>query len=163
MSCAFGVDAHPTLCAGICLINSAGKLVDAREPSPSVEEKDGFVQYVAKNSRFARSLFGNLLLKSLQGRVDKTLKMVYPKNPDAADEELATEIRRNSQDFGASEVIASGLILPPPRSLSTLLAKYNGPLLVFQGELDPLNNARKRADTIQEQYPNATMVRVQAG
>lgn len=116
-----------------------------------------------KRSKPARTLAGKALLESLRGRIGKTLKMVYPTNPDAADDQLAEEIRRNSYDYGAVEVLASGLILPPPRSLSELLQKFNGPLLVFQGELDPLNNTRQRADRIQQQYPSATIVRVQAG
>lgn len=116
-----------------------------------------------KRSSALRSLFGKALLRSLQGRVQKTLKKVYPVNPEAADEELAKEILRNSTDYGATAVIGSGFILPPPRSLSRLLSMYNGPLLVFQGVLDPLNNTRNRADTILQQYPAATIVQVQGG
>lgn len=116
-----------------------------------------------EESRTARVLAGEILLRSLRGRIQKTLRAVYPTNPAAADEELAYNIRRDSLDYGAVEVLASGVILPPPRSLTELLNQYNGPLLVFQGELDPLNNAKERANKIEAQYPQATVVRVNAG
>lgn len=93
----------------------------------------------------------------------RTLKFVYPTNPGAADEQLAHNIMRDSFDYGAADVLASGLILPPPRSLTQLLRQYEGPLLVFQGDLDPLNGAADRAERIKMQYPKATVVHVQAG
>lgn len=89
--------------------------------------------------------------------------MVYPVNPSAADKRLATEIRRDSLDYGAVEVLASGLNLPPPRSLSALLRLYTGPLLVFQGRLDPLGKPVDRAQKISQQYPAAKVVMVEAG
>ncbi|KAI0566635.1 DNA photolyase [Gracilaria domingensis] len=162
-ACAFGADAYPTHCKGVCLINSAGKLEDLNSPQVESARNDSLFQYVMKNSAFARMFAANILLKSLRGRIDKTLRLVYPTNPEAADEQLFKEIRRNSLDYSAASVLASGLILPPPRSLSQLLKKYEGPLLVFQGELDPLNNAKGRADTIHQQYPEARVIRVQAG
>lgn len=163
MACAFGADSYPSLCKGVCLINSAGKLEDLDSPQQAIPRKDSPFQLLMKNSVSARMMAANFLLKSLQGRIDKTLKFVYPTNPEAADEQLSREIRRNSTDYGAASVLASGLVLPPPRSLSQLLQKYEGPLLVFQGELDPLNNAKERANTIQKQYPQARVVRVNAG
>lgn len=163
MACAFGADSYPGLCKGVCLINTAGKLEDIDSSQPTTPRKDSPFQQLMKNSVSARMLAAKFLLKSLQGRIDKTLKFVYPTNPEAADEQLSQEIRRNSMDFGAASVLASGLVLPPPRSLSQLLQKYEGPLLVFQGELDPLNNAKERANTIQNQYPQARVVRVDAG
>lgn len=160
---AFGADAHPRYCRGVCLINSAGKLEDLHSSEPASTKKDSLFQYTMKEYRFARMLAANFLLKSLRGRIGKTLKSVYPTNPDAADDDLAREIYRDSLDSGAPDVLASGLILPPPRSLSRLLQKFQGPLLVFQGELDPLNNAKQRANTIEAQYPDVKQVRVQAG
>ena len=53
--------------------------------------------------------------------------------------------------------MASGIVLPPPRSLSELLRKYEGPLLVYQGTLDPLNSASDRAEKIRADYPMAAV------
>lgn len=159
---AFASDAYPERCSGVCLLNSAGKLETGEIPEASSSRK-GIFKYITENSRPVRMLIGSLLLKSLQGRVQKTLKLVYPTNPEAADEALAKEILRNSKDYGAAEIIASGFNLPVPRSLTTLLKQYTGPLLIFQGELDPLNSATNRVKTMQEQYPDAKVVRTQLG
>lgn len=121
-------------------------------------------KYIMEESRATRLFFGNLLLQSLRGRIRKTLQSVYPTNPAAADEQLARNILRDSLDYGAVEVLASGMILPPPRSLTELLEQYEGPLLVFQGVLDPLTTkGQDRAAKIQRHYPEATIVRVNAG
>ena len=163
LSSAFGVDGYSQWCKGICLINSAGKLEDvtsALRPNP---QQDGLFKYLMRRSWRLRKAVGNALLSSLQGRSDQLLKRCYPVNPDAADDELLSEIKRNSTDYGAAIVLGCGFILPPARSLSQLISMYDGPLLVFQGVLDPLNDARKRVATIQEQYPKATVVRVQGG
>eukprot|EP00177_Eucheuma_denticulatum_P000536 GFKZ01000960.1.p1 GENE.GFKZ01000960.1~~GFKZ01000960.1.p1 ORF type:complete len:692 (+),score=79.85 GFKZ01000960.1:3651-5726(+) len=163
-SACFGADSFGDLCEGVCLINSSGKLVDgARRPRKSEGSGGGLFKYVMREWRAARLAAGKVLLRSLQGRVAKTLKFVYPVNPETADEQLAQNIVRDSFDYGAADVLASGLILPPPRSLTELLQKYQGPLLVFQGDLDPLNDASGRAEKIRKQYPTSTVVHVQAG
>lgn len=161
MGCAFAVDAYKDLSLGICLINSAGKLED--KPLQASAPKRSLFSYVMGNSWQFRRFVGNILLLSLRGRIKKTIKSVYPVNPDAADEELAREILRNSLDYGAVQVLASGFILPPPRSLTSLLGCYDGPLMVFQGQQDPLNDARGRAKKIAAQYADARMVVVDAG
>jgi pimeloyl-ACP methyl ester carboxylesterase len=53
--------------------------------------------------------------------------------------------------------VASGFVLPPQRSLNELLdqAADGLPVLVFQGRLDPLNNAERRANTLKTVYPAA--------
>jgi pimeloyl-ACP methyl ester carboxylesterase len=40
---------------------------------------------------------------------------------------------------------------------------YQGPVLILQGVLDPLNNAQKRADDLEEAIPLATKVCIDAG
>lgn len=168
LSCAFASDAYGELCEGLVLINTAGKLEDAGEQAKSSSSSlrgllGGLFQYTVKEWSTFRYFIGASLLRSLQGRVDKTLKLVYPTNPDAADENLAREIKRNSQDFGAAYVLASGFVLPPQRSLTQLLGKYNGPLLIYQGLLDPLNAAGDRAAKLAAAYPNGELVAVEAG
>ncbi len=53
---------------------------------------------------------------------------------------------RDSEDPGAADVIAAGGKLPPSRTMNDLLSIYQGPVLVCQGVLDPLNNATRRAE-----------------
>lgn len=169
-SAAFAADAFPELCAGVALINSAGKLEDpAADASATTKRKGpldslfGLGKYVLEEWKPARMLAANFLLRNLRGRIGTTLKSVYPTKPDNADEQLAGEIYRNSLDFGADSVLASGLVLPSPRTLSALLEKYSGPLLIYQGTLDPLNSAGDRGEKIQTAYPRATLVPRQLG
>lgn len=147
------------------MINTAGKLEDTTSSQPAAKKSDklSLFQYSMKHSRALRMVVGNLFLRILRTRVRKTLTIMYPVNGDAADDQLEDEILRNSYDYGAVEVIASGFILPPPRSINALLHKYQGPLLVFQGVLDPLNKTRSRAEKLKQQYPKATIVCVEAG
>lgn len=168
----FAADAYPDYCAGLVLLNSAGKLEDAddaaaAESLPRSSSPFAALQavgkYVLHEWRPARMFAANALLRNLRGRIGTTLKLVYPTNPDCADEALAKEIYRNSLDFGADEVLASGIVLPPPRSLTELLSKYSGPLLVYQGILDPLNSAGDRAEKIRKAYPDATVAKRQLG
>lgn len=173
-SASFAADAYPELCAGLVLLNSAGRIDDPDDPVsvPGNEIKrtinpikaiTPFLGYLLRESRFVRMIAANVLIRNLRGRIGKTLKFVYPQNPDRADEQLAHEIYRNSLDFGADEVLASGFVLPPQRALSELLQKFKGPMLVFQGLRDPLNASSDRIKKIQNVYPSATIVTTQAG
>ena len=56
---------------------------------------------------------------------------------------------RDSYDLGANFVVASGAKLPPPVSINHLLSVFQGPVLICQGALDPLNNSTRRADILQ--------------
>lgn len=165
----FAADAPSTLCSGLVLLNSAGKLEEAgkvverpRSNNP-LSVLGAFGKYVMQEWGAARMFAANLLLQNLRGSIGKTLKLVYPTHPERADEALAKEIYRNSLDFGANDVLASGLVLPPPRSLTELLGKFNGRLLVYQGSLDPLNSAGDRADKILATYPTATVAKRDLG
>lgn len=162
-ACAFGTDAHNELCVGVCLINSAGRL---QPEDPTLKESIGITTRALnalKKYRWSRLLVGRLLLRQLQGRVTKTLDAVYPVNPLEKDSKLPQNILRASFDYGAVEVIASGLITPSPRSLSELLKKYDGPVLVFNGMLDPLGDLNTRTLGLRQVYPKATIVAVEAG
>ena len=62
------------------------------------------------------------------------------------------------------QVLRSGFYLAPQRPLPYLLNQlYQGPVLILQGVLDPLNSARDRADTLEAAIPNATKVCIEAG
>lgn len=162
LACAFGTDAFRKTCAGICLINSAGRLSDSSAGEPTSNTRSR-VQYWLRKWRWARMLIGRVLLRQLQGRITRTLNVVYPIVPLTDDSGLPDEIMRASLDYGAVEVIASGLIIPAARSLSRLLRDYDGPLLVFNGVLDPLGDVKTRTERLGQLYPSATIVAVQAG
>lgn len=73
------------------------------------------------------------------------LVWLYPTNPGVVKTGLAGGILRDSQDPGASDVIAAGGKLPTPRPMNDLFREYSGPVLIAQGALDPLNDAKSRA------------------
>lgn len=152
-------------CAGVALVNSAGTLYSPEEyskqlaaeanSSVTVAKRRGLLQTVLQESRAARFAACNLLLLYLRGGIAKTLKRVYPSTPDGWTEALENEIRRNSQDFGAVDVIASGFILPRQRPLNELLAT-GPPLLVLQGALDPLGS-KDRVEKLKLAAPRASV------
>ncbi len=78
--------------------------------------------------------------------------MMYSTNPECRDEAFDKEVHRNSLGFGADDVLGSGLVLLPPRSLSELLRNYEGPLLVYHGTLDLLNSSTDRPEKIKAEY-----------
>ena len=118
------------------------------------------------------SIFGAGLLWYLRPRIQSICKNIYPTNPAAVDDILCGDILRDSLDPGAINVMISGSKLPPPRTANELLgadfgssknrstkstfrSKYNegtfgGPVLVAQGLLDPLNDAKGRAKMFRE-------------
>lgn len=141
-------------CAGVALVNSAGTLLSPEEYTKQLAEEAnsvvvapkqrGLVQAILQESRAARFAACNLLLLYLRSGISKTLKRVYPSTPDGWTDALELEIRRNSQDYGAVDVIASGFVLPKQRPLNELLAE-GPPILVLQGALDPLGTKDRAA------------------
>lgn len=152
-------------CAGVALVNSAGTLYSPEEyskqlaeeasSSVTVSKRRGLLQTVLQESRAARFAACNLLLLYLRSGIGKTLKRVYPSTPDGWTEALELEIRRNSQDYGAVDVIASGFVLPKQRPLNELLAS-GPPILVLQGALDPLGS-KDRAAKLKEVASRASV------
>jgi pimeloyl-ACP methyl ester carboxylesterase len=100
---------------------------------------------------------------------------LYPTNPDAVNEELCEGILRDSLDPGAINVMISGSKLPPPRTANELLGAdygsakrggegmFKGPVLVAQGMLDPLNDAKTRAKMFGELRGGITVAPIDAG
>lgn len=140
-------------CAGLVLVNTAGRVLE-EDPNPSSldqsesERSDAnflFSPY-AGPSPFVLSLVGKVIFSLLQPRILGTTQWLYPTNPSlVASSGLAENILRDSQDPGASDVIAAGGKLPPSRSMNALFDDYGGPVLIAQGALDPLNDAPTRA------------------
>ena len=129
---------------------------------------------------FAR-LFGNGLLYYLRPRIQSICKNLYPTNPAAVDSVLCDGILRDSLDPGAVNVMISGSKLPPPRTANELLGAdfgsalsecesdlvkegvWTGPVLVAQGMLDPLNDARSRANMFMALRKGITLIPINAG
>ena len=118
------------------------------------------------------SIGGTALLWYLRPRIQSICRNLYPTNPGAVDDILCGGILRDSLDPGAINVMISGSKLPPPRTANELLgadfgssknrgyetsflSKYkegtfDGPVLVAQGVLDPLNDAKDRAELLRK-------------
>lgn len=152
LAAAFACDSD--WCAGAALVNSAGTLYSPDEyakqlameaDSAASNPKRGILQALLQGSRPLRFAACNLLLLYLRRGIGGTLQRVYPTSPDGWTEALELEIRRNSQDYGAVDVLASGFILPKQRPLNELLAD-GPPVLVFQGALDPLGSGNRAAN-----------------
>lgn len=64
----------------------------------------------------------------------------------------------------ALQVLRSGFYLSKPRPLPYLMNElFQGPVLVLQGILDPLNAAQDRADKLEATIDRATKVCIEAG
>lgn len=155
-------------CTGLVLMNSAGPVKTLEEASAettttsiAVATVKGRLPICKPPARPVARLFGNVLLGYLRPRIQSICKNLYPTNPAAVDESLCTGIFRDSLDPGAINVMMAGAKLPPPRSANELLkadfgraatvenveipeAFFDGPVLVAQGVLDPLNDSTDR-------------------
>ena len=154
---------YPDMVKGLILLNSAGQI----NPDFSIEEYTNMLN--SPRSKKAPPTFivdsvSSLLFSFLEGDIENQLKRLYPTRPENADEWLSREIRRASNDPQALGVFRSVFYLPPPRPLNYLINNlFRGPVLVLQGALDPLNDAKKRADQILKACPTARLVLLQAG
>lgn len=133
-------------CSGLVLCNSAGRLVESTEYD-STEDSNEYLYppYSGPPSTLSR-LFGKGIIAALQPQITPLVQWLYPQVPTRPlDKNLPQAILRDSCDPGAADIIAAGAKLPKPRSVNGLLSEYTGPVLVTQGGLDPLNDAKKRA------------------
>jgi pimeloyl-ACP methyl ester carboxylesterase len=127
--------------------------------------------------RFVARVFGEGLLAYLRPRIQSICVNLYPTNPDAVDSELCEGIRRDSLDPGAINVMVSGSKLPAPRTYNEVIAAdfgqtkdasllestFTGPALVAQGILDPLNDAKGRAEMLGSLRKGVKIVPLQGG
>lgn len=171
-------------CAGLVLCNSAGNIVSKSEANdlvatqqPSIARRTamGGLSPCKPPARFVAKVFGNVILSQLRPRIQSICKGLYPTNPDAVDDELCAEIARDSLDPGAIHVMMSGSKLPPPRTANELLnadfgngnadeeSTFDGPVLIAQGVLDPLNDAKDRLQRYGALRKGITMHPIQAG
>ena len=123
--------------------------------------------------------FGNGLLLYLRPNIQSICVNLYPTNPSAVDDSLCGSIERDSLDPGAICVMMAGAKLPVPRTANELLnsdfrmgltdassvheSTFDGPVLVAQGVLDPLNDAQDRLERFGALRQGITMDGIQAG
>jgi len=177
-----------SLCKGVILCNTAGRLLErdefaaelaaasgqsVGEQTLAVREDPGALgeayQAPPVGGQAALDAFGWVLINFLRPQVGSLLKKYYPRRPDAVDAPLADAITRDSTDPGAANVIASGQKLPPQRTLNEVFDPklgYAGPVLVPQGALDPLTGAsvsQDRARLLGELRPDISVRLIEAG
>ena len=171
---AAAASAGPELFKGVVLLNPAGRV----DGIATGQETGGGapVQQQAANdeeeatssqpppSRLFVEAVSRALFLYLELSIAKTLKKLYPSNPDAADDWLAGEIGRAAKDPGALAVFQSVFYMPKPRALDVLLVKeFGGPCLLLQGAKDPLNDARGRAKALEKAVPGIEVQLLDAG
>lgn len=158
------------LFAGVVLLNPAGRVdgIATGQETGGGGAPGQKQQAEEESSRPPSRLFveavSRALFLYLELSIAKTLKRLYPSNPDAADDWLAAEIGRAAKDPGALAVFQSVFYMPKPRALDVLLVKeFGGPCLLLQGAKDPLNDARGRARALGDAVPGIEVKLLDAG
>ena len=150
----------PSLVKGLVLLNSAGPI----DPSFDVLKWEAAVRAKRPPPRLLVEVISRGLFWYLELGIQRTLKWLYVADPDRADSWLDKEIGRAANDPGSLEVFQSAFYLPPPRPLNYLINElYRGPTLVLQGALDPLNDAKKRAEDLKAASPATRVILLKAG
>ena len=162
--------AHPAAFVGVALLNPAGRVDGLASAAADAATTGGGVPVQPASAadpppnRLVVEAVSRALFLYLKLSIGKTLKRLYPTNPDAADAWLASEIARAAADPGALAVFQSVFYMPRPQALDTLLARgYGGPVSILQGALDPLNDARGRAAALAAAVPGASVRLFDAG
>eukprot|EP00892_Ulva_mutabilis_P007297 jgi/Ulvmu1/493/UM001_0501.1 len=147
---------HPHVFRGIVLVNTAGSTESEWDPE-NIPDKKPQQQIIV-------NVLGWTTFQYLQRGIRKQLEKLYPTRPFNADDFLNDEIYRASCDPCSLQVLKSGFYLAPPRPLPYMLnTLYRGPVLVVQGVLDILNDARGRAAKLEAAIPAARLVTLDAG
>jgi pimeloyl-ACP methyl ester carboxylesterase len=169
-------------CTGLVLMNSAGPIQtrsEIQDGEPSVAQITILDELPACQPppRPVSRVFGNILLQYLRPRIQSICVNLYPTNPAAVDDHLCENILRDSFDPGAIAVMMAGSKLPKPRTANELLAadfgssndgrikenQFTGPVLIAQGILDPLNDAKDRMQRYGALRQGITMDPIEAG
>jgi pimeloyl-ACP methyl ester carboxylesterase len=179
-------------CSGLILMNSAGPLNTRQEIDKMLQNTRDSENFSIAKTTIEKSLppckppsrpiaraIGETLLAYLRPQVQSICKNVYPSNPSAVDDSLCDNIRRDSLDPGAINVMMAGAKLPPPRTANELLqadfgcshgmddrvqeSTFAGPVLIAQGVLDPLNDATDRMNRFGSLRKGITLDPLKAG
>ena len=157
----------PQLFKGVVLLNPAGRvdgIASGQETGGGAPVQQAEEAASTPPSRLFVEAVSRALFLYLELSVARTLKKLYPSNPDAADDWLAQEIGRAAKDPGALAVFQSVFYMPRPRALDVLLVEeFGGPCLLLQGEKDPLNDARARARALAAAVPGIEVRLLDAG
>ena len=145
--------------SGLVLLNSAGR-IDGPGLTTSVENY--FKPYKGPSSELLR-LFGTILFSLLQPNIEKITEWLYVTDKSPVKKYLKDTILRDSKDPGAVDVLAAGGKLPTPEPFNDIFRKFTGPILIAQGVLDPLNDAKERAYQFQAIRQNITIDLIDAG
>lgn len=158
-------------CAGLILLNSAGRMLTPSEEAAERLERGGRTLRQAMSEDGARilqplnappkwllELGGRALFAYLQPNISSICRQVYPNRPEMVDEFLTSNILRDSNDPGAINVLISGAKLPTPITKNELLERYGGRVLVCTGMNDPLGGgqARKRFEIYKAIYSTSS-------
>jgi pimeloyl-ACP methyl ester carboxylesterase len=172
-------------CTGLILLNTAGPVMTKEEITAGDKEKYSVAQQTQQQllppcsppPRWVGRAFGSVLLQYLRPRIQSICVNLYPTNPSAVNSDLCENIRRDSLDPGAIYVMMAGAKLPLPRTANELLQAdvgagdtqspeatfANRPVLIAQGVLDPLNDAKDRMERFAALRAGVTAVPIQAG
>lgn len=179
-------------CTGLVLMNSAGPVktkeeIEQEQASANDWQMRSVAQATAMQAlpvckpppRLVARVFGNALLVYLRPRIQSICRNLYPANPTAVDDELCKSIERDSLDPGAINVMMAGAKLPPPRTANELLGAdfgmpctgegqvresiFDGPVLIAQGILDPLNDSTDRMNRFRALREGIEVDPIQAG
>jgi len=144
---------------GLVLLNSAGR-IDG--PGLVTSTENYFKPYKGPSGEILR-IFGKLLFSLLQPNIGKISEWLYVTDKTPVKKYLSDTILRDSNDPGAVDVLAAGGKLPTPEPFNEVFRKFTGPILVAQGVLDPLNDAKERAYQFQAIRQNITIDLIDAG
>lgn len=91
------------------------------------------VDWLLRRPNIARRLFDNVRQTDALAQI---LKGVYPKNPDAVDDELVSMLHGPSCDPGALETFVSVITGPPGPRPEQLIPRVEAPILLVWGDAD---------------------------
>ena len=151
-------------CAGVVLLNAAGRFTEEKKSSQGMPSK--LIQFIGggflKDPLVQRLIFENL---RRPGTIRRTLNQVYIDKTNV-DDQLIEAIRKPSFDQGAFQVFRSVFEPggPPGKPLDELFAELQSPLLLLWGNQDPWMNTPIKRSIFKKYTPsNTTEVVLEAG
>ena len=92
------------------------------------------IDWILKQPALARRLFDNVRATE---NLKKVLESVYPRHPDAVDDDLVAMLHQPSNDPGALETFVSCITGPPGPRPEQLIPRVQAPVLLLWGDADP--------------------------